>query len=79
MNRSMDIFLTFHVGCPITFEAVEAVEAGLIERMGDLLSHWADRKNKSLYRISNGEDGQDKQWKQIFFFQSGNSHPLVSH
>lgn len=49
MNRSMDIFLTFHVGCPITFEAVEAVEAGLIERMGDLLSHWAHRKNKSLY------------------------------
>ena len=46
MNRSMDIFLTFHVGCPITFEAVEA---GLMERMGDLLSHWADRKNKSLY------------------------------
>lgn len=39
MNRSMDIFLKFHVGCPITFEAVEAVEAGLIERMGDLLSH----------------------------------------
>ena len=49
MNCSMDIFLTFHVGCPINFEAVEAVEAGLIERMGDLLSHWADRKNKSLY------------------------------
>ena len=42
MNHPMDIFLTFHVGCPITFEAVEAVEAveaGLIERMGDLLSH----------------------------------------
>lgn len=73
MNRSMDIFLTFHVGCPITFEAVEAVEAGLIERMGDLLSHWADRKNKSLYI------DKDKQWKQIFFFQSGNSHLLVSH
>ena len=39
MNRSMDIFLTFHVECRITFEAVEAVEAGLIERIGDLLSH----------------------------------------
>ena len=36
MNRPLDIFLTLHVGCRITFEAVED---GLIERMDDLLSH----------------------------------------